>query len=117
MTKGSSTTYQSGQDTVVRGQFANNGVLLNSQDTEFRAVSDRWPVFAFAEDLGFISQTSTPVVFSVGHIRDPAAEYIIANNQVQSRSSYFLSSHSTPADAVRRGYFLLEYITVAHTIL
>ncbi|PAV21986.1 hypothetical protein PNOK_0194300 [Pyrrhoderma noxium] len=105
--KGSSTTYQTGQDTVVRGQFANNGVLLNSQDTEFRAVSDRWPVFAFAEDLGFISQTSTPVVFSVGHVRDPAAEYIIANNQVQSRSSYFLSSHSTPADAI--SFFLSDY--------
>ncbi|KAH9943507.1 uncharacterized protein BXZ73DRAFT_97546 [Epithele typhae] len=41
-------TWQSGEDTVVRAQFINNGKLANSADTQFRAVSDRWPVFAFA---------------------------------------------------------------------
>ena len=40
-------TYQSGQDVVVRGNFLNNGVLPNTQDSSYRAISDSWPVFAF----------------------------------------------------------------------
>lgn len=98
----SGTTFQTGQDIVVRAQFIDNGVLLNSQDTNFRAVEDDWPVFAFAQDLGTVtSSSSQPVVFSVGHMRDPAVEYIIANDQTQPRNSFFLSEFSTPSDAVR----------------
>ena len=58
-------------------------------------------MFAFAEDLGNVSGTSKPVVFSIGHVRDPAIEYIIANDQIQQRSLYFLTAHATPSDAVR----------------
>ncbi|KAH8120127.1 DUF1793-domain-containing protein [Phellopilus nigrolimitatus] len=105
--KSSGTTYQTGEDTVVRGQFINSGSLGNTQDTNFRAVSDKWPVFALAEDLGEVNQASTPVVFSVGHFRDPAVEYIVANNQTQQRSAYFLTAYSTPADAI--SFFLSDY--------
>ena len=94
------TTYQTGEDIVVRAQFINNGVLDNTQDTNFRAVEDDWPVFAFAKDLGSVTSATTPVVFSVGHVRDPVIEYIIADEQLQQRSPFFLSAHSTPADAV-----------------
>lgn len=94
-------TYQTGQDIVVRAQFINSGVLLNTQDTNFRAVSDDWPVFAFAHDLGTISGASPDVVVSVGHVRDPAIEYIIANGATQNRSVYFLSQFSSVAAAVR----------------
>lgn len=97
----SGTTYQTGQDIVVRAQFINNSVLANTLDTDFRAVQDRFPVFALAEDLGMVTNASQPVVFSIGHFRDPVASYIVAENQFELRSSYFLSAHSTIDDAVR----------------
>jgi len=48
----SSLTYQSGSDVNVRGNFLNNGVLPNTQDTNYRAISDNWPAFGF----GMISE-------------------------------------------------------------
>ncbi|KAH8105922.1 DUF1793-domain-containing protein [Cristinia sonorae] len=94
------TTFQTGQDTVVRAQFIANGRLPNTQDTTFRAVSDRWPVFAFAHDLGTVSQATPPVVLSVGHIRDPAIQYIVAGGAIQQRSLFFLSQFSTMSAAI-----------------
>ena len=43
----SSMSYQSGQDIVVRQNFLSNGVLPNTQDSNYRAISNMWPVFAF----------------------------------------------------------------------
>ncbi|CAL1698759.1 unnamed protein product [Somion occarium] len=93
------TTYQSGEDEVVRSQFVNNTTLLNTQDTQFRAVSDRWPVFGMAHDLGQVSSTSAPVVWSVGHVRDPAVEYIVQGG-FQNRSLYFWSQYLNISDAI-----------------
>lgn len=98
------TTYQTGQDIVVRAQFINNSVLTNALDTDFRAVQDRFPVFALAEDLGMVTDASEPVVFSIGHFRDPVASYIVAENEFELRSSYFLSAHSSIDDAVRHTF-------------
>lgn len=100
-------TYQTGQDTVVRAQFINNGKLANTQDTNFRAVSDNWPVFGFAHDLGSVNAATSPVVISVGHVRDPAIQYIIAGGVLQSRSLYFWSKYSTVASAI--SFFLGDY--------
>ncbi|KAF9523492.1 DUF1793-domain-containing protein [Crepidotus variabilis] len=88
-------TYQTGGDATVRAQFINNGKLPNSQDTNFRAINNNWPVFALAHDLGSISSKTTPVIFSVGHVRDPAIRYIVAGGGVQLRSSYFWSQYSS----------------------
>lgn len=93
-------TYQTGQDTVVRAQFLKNGTLANSQDTNFRAVSDDWPVFGLAQDLGTVSGTSQTVVYAIGHVRDPAVQYIVANNGLQLRSMYFWSKFSSVTDLV-----------------
>ncbi|TCD60187.1 hypothetical protein EIP91_010601 [Steccherinum ochraceum] len=94
------TTFQTGQDTVVRAQFIANGSLANTQDTNFRAVSDRWPVFAYAHDLGTVSKATLPVVLSVGHVRDPAIEYIIAGGALQQRSVFFWTQFSTVSAAI-----------------
>jgi hypothetical protein len=51
MSGGDGVTYQTGQDSVVRSQFVSNGKLANTQDTNFRAVSDDWPVFGLSKDL------------------------------------------------------------------
>lgn len=65
-------TYATGQDSVVRAAFVSQGTLGNTQDTQYRAISDRWPVFAFARDIGSTADSSSaPVVFAVGHVRDP----------------------------------------------
>ncbi|CCM03143.1 uncharacterized protein FIBRA_05265 [Fibroporia radiculosa] len=101
------TTFQTGQDIVVRAQFINHSTLLDTQDTNFRDVSDDWPVFALAHDLGTISGPSEPVVYSVGRARDPAIEYLIANDAVQYRSSYFWSKYPTADDAISE--FLGDY--------
>ena len=96
------TTFQSGQDIVVRGTFTANGTLPNTQDTVFRSISDNWPVFGLARDLGIVTSESTdPVVFSVGHVRDPAIEYIIAGGQSQNRSSFFFTQYESAKEAVR----------------
>ncbi|EIW82090.1 DUF1793-domain-containing protein [Coniophora puteana RWD-64-598 SS2] len=94
-------TYQTGEDTVVRAQFINNGVLANTEDTNFRAVSDDWPVFAFAHDLGTVGTTATAeVLYTVGHVRDPAIQYIVAGDNFQGRSIYMWTQYSTVADAI-----------------
>ncbi|KAJ6598921.1 hypothetical protein DFH09DRAFT_1129565 [Mycena vulgaris] len=93
-------TYQTGADVTVRAQFINNGKLANTLDTNFRAISNNWPVFGLAHDLGTISPATAPVVFSVGHIRDPAISYIVAGGATQSRSLYFLSQFPTSASVI-----------------
>jgi hypothetical protein len=103
-------TYQTGQDAVVRTQFVNNGVLSNTEDINFRAVSDDWPVFAFAHDLGAVSTTTTdPVICTVGHVRDPAIQYIIADDVYQPRSVYFWSAYSSVTALVRTQSLLTYY--------
>ncbi|KAI0081700.1 DUF1793-domain-containing protein [Panus rudis PR-1116 ss-1] len=102
-----STTFQTGQDTVVRSLFVTQGKLANSQDTSFRAIQDNWPVFAFAKDLGTINSASQPVVFSVGHVRDPAIQYIRDGGALQSRSLYFLTQFSDVGAAISS--FLSDY--------
>ncbi|KAF7776020.1 hypothetical protein Agabi119p4_4413 [Agaricus bisporus var. burnettii] len=96
----SGVTWQSGEDISVRAQFINNGRLPNTRDTNFRAINDAWPVFAISHDLGNVRAATTPVVTSVGHIRDPALRYIVAGGGTQLRSSYFLSRFSRPADLI-----------------
>ncbi|KII95062.1 hypothetical protein PLICRDRAFT_48031 [Plicaturopsis crispa FD-325 SS-3] len=93
-------TYQTGEDTVVRAQFIKNGKLANTQDTNFRAIQDQWPVFGFAHDLGTVNSTGTAVLFSVGHVRDPAIQYVVAGGGTQDRSVYFWSQYSSVADVI-----------------
>ncbi|KZV67101.1 DUF1793-domain-containing protein [Peniophora sp. CONT] len=94
-------TYQTGPDAIVRQQFVSKGKLANTKDTNFRAVSDNWPVFGIAHDIGSVSSSaSKPVVFAVGNARDPAIQYITAGGVLQERSSYFWTSYSSVASAL-----------------
>ncbi|KAM6494692.1 protein of unknown function (DUF1793) domain containing protein [Amanita muscaria] len=87
------TTYQTAADAVARAQFITSGYLLNSQDTNFRPINNNWPVFALARDLGQVTVATQPVVFTIGHLRDPAIDYIIEGGQMQQRSVYSLSKY------------------------
>ncbi|KAJ7904655.1 DUF1793-domain-containing protein [Mycena olivaceomarginata] len=93
-------TPNTGADVTVRAQFINNGRLANTLDTGFRAISNNWPVFGLAHDLGTITTATTPVVFSVGHIRDPAIQYIVAGGATQNRNLYFLGQFPTSAAVI-----------------
>ncbi|EIW80656.1 DUF1793-domain-containing protein [Coniophora puteana RWD-64-598 SS2] len=95
-----SATWQTGADVDVRAQFINNGNLANSGDTNFRAINDNWPVFAFAHDLGTVSSASDPVIYAIGHVRDPAIQYVTAGNNLQDRSSYFWTKYTSVTDAI-----------------
>lgn len=75
---------------------------MNTLDTNFRAIENDWPVFGLSHDLGTVTTATTPVIFSVGHIRDPAINYIVANDATQARNLYFWSKFSTPAALVCR---------------
>ena len=71
-------TVQSGEDTVVRGQFQNNGVLTNSDDTnQPRAINNEFPVFAFAKSFGTVGTTATsPFTLLLGRVQGPAINYL-----------------------------------------
>jgi hypothetical protein len=73
---GAGLTYQSGQDVVVRAQFVSNGKLANTNDTDYRAIQDNWPVFAFCADLGQLGGAAATVPLSIGLVRTPAVSYL-----------------------------------------
>ena len=85
-------SYQSGQDIVVRGQFVSNGTLTNSNDTNYRAISNNWPVFAFCADLGHVGRQPVTVPLSIGQVRTPAVSYLGSNLQ-PLWTTYFASWH------------------------
>jgi Domain of unknown function (DUF5127)/Domain of unknown function (DUF4965)/Domain of unknown function (DUF1793)/Ricin-type beta-trefoil lectin domain-like/Domain of unknown function (DUF4964)/TAT (twin-arginine translocation) pathway signal sequence len=74
-------SWQTGQDTTVRAGFAGSGSLPNTDDTaQPRAIDDRWPVFALAQNLGTVSGTpSATLQVSLGHVRTPAVSYLGTN--------------------------------------
>jgi hypothetical protein len=76
-----------------------SGALTDTLDVKYRKVDDHFPVFGFAHDLGVISAASTPVLFSVGHIHDPALSFETSVG-LQNRSSYFWSKYSTATDLI-----------------
>ena len=89
-------TYQVGQDILVRPLFETTGVLNNTVDQEFRKIGDRWPIFAFAHNLGTISTSgSTPVVYTIGYVRDPLIQLSNLPNVNGTRSPYYLTRYGS----------------------
>jgi len=93
-------SYQTGQDSTVRGQFIQNGQLTNGQDENFRAISDDFPVFGISVDLGSIQSTTSPIVWAVGYVRDPSINYTTGKGETQLRSPYYATQYSTIDDVV-----------------
>lgn len=80
-TGGDNLTMQSGEDVVVRGAFVGTGALNDSQDaSQPRAISNNWPVFAFAYALPNTTGALSPLeTFIIGNVRQPAVSYLGAN--------------------------------------
>jgi hypothetical protein len=93
-------TYATCSDQVCRNMFAANGRLDGTQDINFRVVSSSWPVMALSYALGAITQTQQPLVFALGHARDPVVEYQRANSVLEERSLFFHTFFDSIEDAV-----------------
>ncbi|KAJ7652052.1 hypothetical protein DFH06DRAFT_540129 [Mycena polygramma] len=107
MLNGDGATAQIGRDVTVRGQFLNHSTLSTDKDDNFRAISDSWPVFGLAKDLGNVGTTSASVLFSIGNVREPAIKYVLAGNAKQERSLYFWSKYAAFDDVI--SFFLGDY--------
>ncbi|KAF9653386.1 DUF1793-domain-containing protein [Thelephora ganbajun] len=89
-------TYQIGQDTVVRSLFETTGVLNKTVDPQFRAIGDRWPVAAFAYDLGTVGTTkTTPIVSTIGYVRYPLIALLNTSNVNIVRGPYYLTLYGS----------------------
>ncbi len=75
-------TYQSGADLTVRQNFLSNGVLPNTQDSNYRAISDSWPVFAFANSLGNVGTTPVESLYTIVQAQQNAIYFDGANGLV-----------------------------------
>lgn len=98
---GPDVTHQSGSDVDVRGTFTANGTLQNSQDTNYRVISDNWPVFAYAIDLGSVTSSPATTLFSIGLAQTEAIQYASPSGVV-ALPSLWTSYFSDDLDAVRR---------------
>lgn len=69
-------SYESGEDIHVRGRFVSDGKLSNSNDTNYRAIKDRAPVFGLSVDLGKLGNPAVTTDCIVDHVRTPAINYL-----------------------------------------
>ncbi|KAG0142884.1 hypothetical protein CROQUDRAFT_97034 [Cronartium quercuum f. sp. fusiforme G11] len=79
----------------LRSQFVANGKLRNKHDNEFRKINDRTPSFGYASPL----TTNKPIVYVIGHVRDPYVNYVRSGSQ-ESRSGYWRTSFNTTTEAL-----------------
>ena len=87
---------------VCRNGFSIAGRLTNTSDTAFRAIRairDDLPVLAFSLDLGEITQTSYPLLFALGLVRDPILKYY-KDGTAQARSSLWWARWNDIGNAV-----------------
>ncbi|KAK8244847.1 glutaminase GtaA [Phyllosticta capitalensis] len=107
---GDGVTYQIGQDTVVRGSFTSGGKLNNQVDDNYRVISNNWPVFGFAKNLGSVGTTPASTLFSVGLCQQEAIQFLGAQGTVSLPSlwtSYF------PDDIAALDFFHKDYATAS----
>ncbi|TVY48886.1 Glutaminase A [Lachnellula occidentalis] len=87
-----SLTSQSGGHETVRGNFLKDGKLPNTQDSNYRAISDNFPVFAFANDLNNVGNTPITTLYTIVHAQQNAIKFDGADGIVSLPSlwtSYF----------------------------
>ncbi|KAI1500769.1 glutaminase GtaA [Biscogniauxia marginata] len=100
-------TWQSGIDNDVRGNFINSGVLANTDDTDYRAVNDNWPVFGFAHDLGSVGGDTVSKLFTIGLTQDNAIQLLGEGSDLTTYPSLWKSYFGTDLEAVT--FFFNDY--------
>ncbi|KAK0481513.1 hypothetical protein IW261DRAFT_1681573 [Armillaria novae-zelandiae] len=96
-------TYQTGDSVGVRREFGSKGTLLNTNDTIFRKINDKWVVLGHAVNLNNITSTASSVAWAIGLVRDPVISLGASNN----RNSYFWTAYNTVSDAI--DFFLSDF--------
>jgi hypothetical protein len=102
-------TTASGVASALRKEFVSKGKLSGTQDTEFRAISDRTAGFGYSAPL----TRGQPLVFSIGHVRDPYVQSIEkipggdAQGSMVQKWGYWRSKFSQTSDAI--SFFLQDY--------
>lgn len=91
-------TFQSGQDSVVRGTFRSNGTLSNTKDTNYRGINNNYPVFGFSVDLGSVKR-SVNTLFTLGLTQKEAIQFD-GKNGIVPLNSLWTSYFSSETDAV-----------------
>ncbi|KAK3316675.1 hypothetical protein B0H66DRAFT_301362 [Apodospora peruviana] len=104
-------TYQIGQDSVVRGNFANNSTLPNTADSNFRAVNDNWPVFAFSHDLGNVNGDEVERLFTLGLTQDQVINFAGQSGQLDAVPGLWTSFYQDDVSAVVSFYNDYGYAT------
>lgn len=93
-----SLTFQSGEDVVVRGAFVANGTLGNTNDTNYRAIDDDYPVFGFSVALGSVTG-SVSTLYTLGLTQEQAIQFDGATGIIPL-TSLWTSYFSSETDAV-----------------
>ncbi|KAK0199056.1 hypothetical protein F5146DRAFT_920298 [Armillaria mellea] len=99
-------TYETGNASVVRGDFTRNGALFNTRDTNFRAISDNFVVLGHAVNINNITSTTSSVVWAIGLVRDPVIS-LSSTSANNDRNSYFYTAYNTVSDAI--DFFLSDF--------
>ena len=110
MTQGDNVTYNIAGHSVPRSMFQLQGVLDNQEVTGPLAIDVEDPVFALSTDLGTIQATQSPVVWTVGHITDPAISYTDTSGVTTQRSLYYKSQYSDDGTLVSGGISSGDYV-------
>ncbi|ROW08173.1 hypothetical protein VPNG_06905 [Cytospora leucostoma] len=92
-------TWKIGADTVVRPQFEANQTLDNTQDTNYRAINDNWPVFALSKDLGNVSSSEVGVLFTIGVSQDNVVNFQGNSSSATALTALWKSAYSSAEDA------------------
>ncbi|KAI4720152.1 glutaminase A [Aureobasidium sp. EXF-10727] len=94
-------TYSNGGiDTDVRGAFINNGTLNNELNTDYRAISNQYPVFAFALDLGSVGSTLASALFTLTLAQEQAIQFEYEKEKIEQLPPLWTSYFSSESDLV-----------------
>ncbi|EME45994.1 hypothetical protein DOTSEDRAFT_147842, partial [Dothistroma septosporum NZE10] len=100
-------TYQSGSDVDVRQNFIDNGRLSNSDDRNFRPISQNYPVFGFAVNMGTIAKERCSALFTINLLQDNAVQFNKGGG-LQSVQSFWKNAFQDELSAVTTFYFDYE---------
>ncbi|KUI72671.1 hypothetical protein VM1G_08385 [Cytospora mali] len=97
-------TWKIGADTTVRSQFESNQTLDDTKDTNFRAINNNWPVFAFSKDLGSVSSSEVGVLFTIGLSQDDVVNFQGNSSSATALTGLWKSVYSSAEDAMAAFY-------------
>lgn len=94
-------TYSNGGiDVDVRGAFIDNGTINNDLNTNYRAINDQWPVFAFALDLGNVGSSPQSALFTLTLAQEQAIQFEYEKEKVEQLPPLWTSYFSDELDLV-----------------